>query len=208
MDKTKLVWLGKKEHSKDKFNIGFNLERNVTEFKLLGIMFSVDLHRISNLNFELLLGKLKCTWKKHHLMPLRKITVLKTFIFASFNHLFTVLPSPSDYLLQELTCLVSCFLWDKKPDKINRQKICCSYNDGGLKMINIKAYIISPKLSWNRRLFNNNNAPWIQILVIPYLFTTGSQWSNLQSKCIKNPFWREVVSSFWIDLFHLPKMWE
>ena len=34
MDKTKLVWLGKKNNSKDKFNIGFNLEWNVIEFKL------------------------------------------------------------------------------------------------------------------------------------------------------------------------------
>ena len=34
MDKTKLVWLGKKKHSKDKFNIDFNLKWNVTEFKL------------------------------------------------------------------------------------------------------------------------------------------------------------------------------
>ena len=200
MDKTKLVWLGKKKHSKDKFNIDFNLEWNATEFKLLGIMFSVDLHKIPNLNFEPLLGKVKSilsTWKKRHLTPLGKITVLKTFILASFNHLFTVLPTPSDYLLQELTNLFYSFLWDNKPDKINRKQICCNYNDGGLKMVNIKAYIISQKLSWIRRLFNNNNAPWIQylriFLKIPYLFTTGSQWSNIQSKRIKNPFWRDVV---------------
>ena len=69
--------------TRDKFNIDFNLEWNITEFKLLGIMFSVDLHKIPNLNFEPLLGKVKCilsTWKKRHLTPLGKITVLNIFI--------------------------------------------------------------------------------------------------------------------------------
>ena len=74
---------------KRQFNIGFNLEWNVTDFKLIGISYSVDLHRIPNLNFKPLLGKVKCilsTWKKRDLTPLRKIAVLKTFILASFNH--------------------------------------------------------------------------------------------------------------------------
>ena len=144
-------------------------------------MFSVDLHRIPNLNFEPLLGKVKCilsTWKKCHLTPLGKITVLKTFILASFNHLFTVLPTPSDYLLQELTNLFYSFLWDNKPDKINRKQICCNYNDGGLKMVNIKAYIISQKLSWIRRLFINNNAPWIQYLRIFFKIPYSGQTFN------------------------------
>ena len=44
------MWLGKKKHSNDKFNIGFTLEWNITEFKLLGIVFPVDLHRIPNKN--------------------------------------------------------------------------------------------------------------------------------------------------------------
>ena len=70
-------------------------------------------------------------------------TVLKTFILARFNHLFTVIHTPGDYLLQELTSLFYHFLWDNKSDKINQQQICCSYNDGSLKMVNIKAYIIS-----------------------------------------------------------------
>ena len=137
------------------------------------------------------------TWKTRHLTPLGKITVLKTFTLASFNHLFTVLPTPSDYLLEELTTLFYSFLWDNKPDKINRQQICCSYNDGGLKMVNIKTYIISQKLSGfedcSITIMPLGYNFWEFFFEISYLFTTGSQWSNLQSKRIKNPFWRKVV---------------
>ena len=86
------MWFGKKQHSKDKFNTGINLECNIAEFKLLGIMFSVDLHRIPNLNFEPLLGKVKCIWykymeKKCHLTPREKITVLKNIYFCKLQSL-------------------------------------------------------------------------------------------------------------------------
>ena len=127
----------------------------------------------------------------------RKNYCFKDIYFGKLQSLIHILPTPSDYLLQELTNLFYSFLWDNKADKINRKQICCNYNDGGLKMVNIKAYIISQKLSWIPRLINNNNALWIQylriFLKIPYLFSTGSQWSNIQSKRIKNPFWRDVV---------------
>ena len=50
MDKTKIVWLGKKKHSMDKFEIGYKLDWG-TEFKLLGINFSVDLRDIPGINY-------------------------------------------------------------------------------------------------------------------------------------------------------------
>ena len=43
MDKTKLVWIGKKHHSKDKLDVGNDLIWGASDFTLLGIKFSVDL---------------------------------------------------------------------------------------------------------------------------------------------------------------------
>ena len=45
-EKTKLVWLGKKWYSQDKIETKYSLEWNVTEFRLLGVPFSVDLNNV------------------------------------------------------------------------------------------------------------------------------------------------------------------
>ena len=42
-DKTKLIWIGTKCHSKDKINTTCNLVWGATDIKLLGINFSIDL---------------------------------------------------------------------------------------------------------------------------------------------------------------------
>ena len=57
-EKTKLVWLGKKRHSQDKIETKYSLEWNVTEFRLLGVTFSVDLNNMSKLNFDPLIEKI------------------------------------------------------------------------------------------------------------------------------------------------------
>ena len=50
MDKTKLVWTGKKRHSKGKLNVGKDLIWSASDFTHLGIKFSVDLSNMIELN--------------------------------------------------------------------------------------------------------------------------------------------------------------
>ena len=81
--KTKLVWIGKRKHSKDKLNMSSKLEWGTTTFRLLGIIFSVNLNEIPSLNYTPALEKSKkilLNWKRRTLTPFGKITVLKTFI--------------------------------------------------------------------------------------------------------------------------------
>ena len=77
-EKTKLVWLGEKRHSQDKIETNYSLEWNVTEFRLLGVTFSVDLNNMSKLNFDPLIEKINKIlnqWRRRSLTPLGKITV-------------------------------------------------------------------------------------------------------------------------------------
>ena len=69
-DKTKVVWIGKKSHLKDKLEINKNLSWGNTIFRFLGIKFSVDLCKMMDLNLNPLI-------RNHYLSPLEKITVLK-----------------------------------------------------------------------------------------------------------------------------------
>ena len=128
-----------------------NLVWDATEFDLLGLHFSVDLENITTLNYLPILNKCQKIinqWKRRKLSPLGKITVIKTFILSSFNHIFTSLPAPNTFLIKTLNNLVYSFIWDNKPDKINRKQITNSYLHGGLKMVDIDVFIKCQKLTW------------------------------------------------------------
>ena len=145
-EKTKLVWLGKKRHSQDKIETKYSLEWNVTEFRLLGVIFSVDLNNMSKLNFDPLketINKILNQWRRCSLTPLGKITVLKTLILSNFIHLFTTLPSPPDTFLRNLNTIFFSFLWDNKPEKISRKTVKSDYKYGGLRMVDIHHFMIS-----------------------------------------------------------------
>ena len=56
------------------------------------------------------------------------------------------------------------FIWDQKPDKINRNILCQNYNNGGLKMIDLKKNVLSLKASWVKRILDkDNNGQWKDI---------------------------------------------
>ena len=55
-DKNKIIWIGKKRYSKDKLGVA-DLAWGTTEFNLLGIEFSVDLEKITELNYNLAYSK-------------------------------------------------------------------------------------------------------------------------------------------------------
>ena len=53
------------------------------------------------------------------------------------------------------------FIWDRKPDKINRKTLCQNYNNRGLKMIDFKKIVLSLKASWVKRILDkDNNGQW------------------------------------------------
>ena len=51
-EKTQIVWIGKKKHSKEKIACKSYTWTTVTNFKLLGIIFSVDLDKCPELNYS------------------------------------------------------------------------------------------------------------------------------------------------------------
>ena len=48
------------------------------------------------------------------------------------------------------------FLWQKGPDKIKRALIIQSYENGGLRMVDVKQFIVALKETWIRRIIVSN----------------------------------------------------
>ena len=201
IEKTKVIWIGKKRFSQEKICDKWGLEWGSNRFKLLGINFSVDLSEIEKMNYQPKLKEIENTikiWTNQILSPIGKITVVKSLIISKLNHLFLTIPSPSKVILQQFISNLYSFIWDNKPDKVKRDVISQAYELGGLKMINVELYIKGLKLTWLRRIYKNN----FKITKI----LESSENLNLQnlaysgpSKQLKNPFWREVFDA-WSDL--------
>ncbi len=121
----------------------------------LGITFTNNKTKLHSLN---LTPKIKSfqhclnSWKKWNLTLIGKITVLKTFAFPKLIYPLTVLENPSTELITEINNIMYDFLWNGKPDKISRKLIIQTYENGGLKMIDIKSFINTLKASWITRL--------------------------------------------------------
>lgn len=203
-EKTKLVWMGRMKHSKDKIDVGVNLEWGSTKFTLLGVHYSVNLKEMIKLNFELCNLKIKKilkSWSSRDLTPIGRISVVKTFIISKYNHLFQTLPSAGDDFMKNLIRDLYTFIWGEKPDRINRNQVVQDYLNGGLKMVNIENFVLAQKTSWIRRLLINQGPLWVNlfedtICEVKKLLLLGNLWPVTLAGQVKNEFWKDTLQSW------------
>ena len=112
------------------------------------------------------------------------------------------LPNPNQKLLKEIQSLYFKFLWGGKPDKIKRIVATQRLENGGLGMVNINKFNEALKVSWLRRLLNNEvNMPWKRVLqcMSPNIFdilNAGPIYAEKMSLKLQNPFWSDVLNSY------------
>ena len=204
-DKTKVIWIGKKRLSNDKLNVSSKLEWGITNFKLLGINFSIDLKQIPLNNYGEVLQKIEKDvkkWNLRYLTPMGKITVIKTLFIPKCIHLLTSLER-SENFLRDLNKILYAFLWSGGPDKIKRTTICSDYTNGGLKMINVHYFEKALKISWIKKMLSNQDSQWFRLLQATHLniekvLLFGDQWCTQFLKLVTNPFWYNILMD-WID---------
>ena len=95
-------------------------------------------------------------WEKRSLSPIGKITVIKTLIIPIFNLLFIALANPDSVISDQINKTLYNFLWNKKA-KIKTTIVVKQYAEGGLKMINLNAFINALKSTWIRRLLTSDS---------------------------------------------------
>jgi hypothetical protein len=178
--------------------------------KTLGIIFTNDLNKRLELNFNPKLEEMLSIlnkWKKHKLSILGKITVIKTFALPKIIYPLTVLENPPPDTLSLINDTFFKFIWDEKPDKISRCNIKKRYEQEGLKMVDIWAYVNSIKASWVKRITSDIeiNGKWSLIYKKEINKFGGAILfkSNLNAidarKMVKNRFLRDVLSA-WCEI--------
>ena len=196
-----MIWIGSKRGTKEKLNVSNNLQWGDSQFNLLGIIFSCNLYEMPDLNYGQALKQDKYTlksWEFRCLSPIGKITVIKSLILSKFTHLFTTLPI-TDGILNNLNRLLFNFIWDGKPDKINRDQMCGTYLSGGLKMTYIFSFEKSVKIKWLKAGILEKDKDWLSLFMqevdVSKISSVGSEYCEFILYKL-NPFWKVVFTLF------------
>ena len=198
-DKTQIAWLGSKKNCNTKYMTDRNFVWDPGTFKVLGVTFSTKTEDICKLNYEGKINEIKrdiAKWKKRHLTPLGKITLIKTLFLSKLTYLLLNIPDPSPEFLKDLDQLLLRFLWGGKTNKIKKKIICKSYEEGGLKMVDIHSFLATLKISWLQRLSDSSSSfsEWPHLYpLLNNLNKFGSEYIQFCIEKIDNPFWRDVL---------------
>ena len=166
----------------------------------LGVQFCIDLKNLPDLNYDRIFDKLKrqmISWSKRNITVFGRVVLVKSLLVSQLNHLFTSIPNPSEQLLKAINVSFFRFIWNNKPDKISRKQIVSSYANGGLKMVDITHFSHALKLTWIRRIMNNDcdDVTHLMHAFIPTSLELewgkGDMYFNQLSYKMTNLFWKE-----------------
>ena len=158
-----MLWIGANAGSEEKLCPENDLRWTRDKVKTLGVCLSTDPEIMLKANYEEKITKLKASlgcWELRRLSLFGKITVLKSLIVSQLTYILSPLPT-NQCAIDEVNTLFFKFLWDGKGDKIKRDIMISEYEDGGLKMIDIRLFTQVLKLSWVKKyLDKGNEAKW------------------------------------------------
>ena len=166
-DKTNNIWLGSILNSEIRWLPHLNMTWNPPKFKILGLWFTNNFEGMEQMNtFDKYLEAktLFNLWARRSNTPIGRVVVLKSLILSKLIYLWIMLPNPPDEYLDSLQKKCFQFVWDGKIDKIKRTNSKHHTREGGIGIPDIKAYVQALKLTWMKKLLDNNPSKWKVIL--------------------------------------------
>ena len=200
MQKTQAVWIGASKSNPDinidSFQVDFVHDQY---FRYLGTDFHVNIDKIPDYNYDRIFDRIKrqmISWSKRNITVLGRVVVVKSLLLPQFNHLFISTPNPSSKLMKTIKVRFLNFIWNNKPDKINRKQIVSSYQDGGLKMVDVELFCNALKMTWIRRVILNKCIDVKHLmqsfLKKSLLLDFGDKYYLSLAQSVENPFWKDV----------------
>ena len=201
LDKTKALWIGSMCNSTKILCKEFNIDWEQKPLKILGVIFSPLVFDIWEYNLDDVMKKVKNMiniWSKRKLTLIGRVTVIKSLMLSKFAYLLLALPNPPGDLITTLERMFFKYLWNKGPDRITRKQIVKNIEAGGLRMIEVKAFITALKITWVRRIiFNSEIENWSYLAGIDFDkgVCLGDCYFKSVSRKLYNPFWKDLINS-------------
>jgi hypothetical protein len=162
MDKTQAFMIGKHMRFKD----DYGLKWNDGPIHILGLYICQTEKDSVKYNFEPNITKMKSIfnlWKQRNLSLKGKITIINSLAASLIVYPCSTLITP-DTILDQIDQIFFNFLWDSNCNKISKNTIIRTIDQGGLKMIDIKSKVKALKIAWIKRSILKPNSSWKLIL--------------------------------------------
>lgn len=157
------------------------------DVNLLGIHLPDNFKEIVKFNYERRMEKadrILQPWRGNSLTIQGKVTLINTLVIPQFTHLLMLLPSPSMKFFKHFEQKMFKFIWNNKQDKIKRQYLYNSYDNGGLNLKNLRMMDCSLKASWVAKIYHNKQWITSQRLYSAFSFFSNNIFPFYQLKVI------------------------
>ena len=160
LSKSEAIWIGAKKGTLNFPYSNQGLTWKTTDFKTLGIHFSLKTGSMFHLNYKPKLKQidsiLNC-WRARNLSLIGKICVIKTLLLPQLLYLFSVLCIKiPKYFFKEIDKMFYKFIWNGGKDRVKRIYMCNNFDYCGLRMIDPYNFSLAQKMTWVKLLFDNN----------------------------------------------------
>ena len=171
--------------------------------KILSCHHSYDADLASSHNFFVLLDNMQAVlnlWKTRDLTSEGKIQIFKTLSLSKMQYLAMMSNVPNS-TIETLKVIHNKFLWSNKLAGVKQTTLIGNYSDGSLRAVDIVSKLKALKMTWIRRLVDNNFHSW---KIIPRKYLT---YANNETLCHRNLAFDETVLNqingipvFYVDL--------
>ena len=127
-------------------------------------------------------------WKHRNLTPLGRLTVLKTLLLPTLNHIFASLPNPTDLYIKDLENTFYSFVMGSNAFRLKKGVCIKDLKDGGFKMISIKEFIMSLKLVWMKNVILQGKYSYLTLDLKKNSFLWRRIHSQENKRCKKKCF--------------------
>ena len=142
---------------------GINCIDLTTEtIKILGVHFSYNQKLKIQKNFVKSITNMQNVlnlWRMRNITLEGKIIIFKTLALSKIVYL-TLITSFSKQLIEEIQRIQKAFIWNNLTPKIKHETLCNSFEEDGLKNVDINSKIASLQCSWVKRLYDDKFHEW------------------------------------------------
>ena len=96
-------------------------------------------------------------WLNRSLSIIGKVLVVNTLLYSQFLHKLQALPNPDDDVYKKFNEIVTNFIWEGKRAKISITRLQQTYENAGLKLINLRHKATSIKFAAYVRYAKEDN---------------------------------------------------
>uniref|UniRef100_A0A4W5LRK9 Reverse transcriptase domain-containing protein n=3 Tax=Hucho hucho TaxID=62062 RepID=A0A4W5LRK9_9TELE len=199
MDKSIVMYIGKTNEG------NFNFKEVKDYFKVLGVFLGVKDKEARDLTWSGVINKVRKVvnmWRGRSLRLKGKVIVINSLLMSVFIYVMNVLDMP-EWVLSELNKILVDFLWDGKGVKIAFKTLIADYEEGGLKLVDLRVRKIAIRVKMVRKyLYDELDYGWKKFFK-EYLQEVGRMGDNGLLMCFKKEmlgnlplFYREVFEAW------------